>query len=53
MSKKDDKNSNPEYVIASAILILEKAERTTIESPWKIKMLVQEALEVLKAHKND
>ncbi len=42
------KIENPDYVIYEAIKILEQAERTSIESPWSIKIKVGEALKVLK-----
>ena len=43
-------NINPNWVIYEAIKILEVAQNTSIESPWKIKMKVEEALKVLKSY---
>lgn len=42
------KDVNPDYVIYQAIKILEQAQNTSIESPYKVKILVNEALKILK-----
>lgn len=47
---KQEKIENPDYIIYKAIKIIEQAERTSIESPWSIKIKVSEALKVLKSY---
>lgn len=39
---------NPDYIINEAIKILKQAESTSIERPLKVKMLIADALKVLR-----
>lgn len=46
------KNLSSDYVIYQAIEKLQQAKNTSIESPYKVKMLVDEALKILEDYRN-
>ena len=49
MSKKADRD-NPDYVIYQALKKLKEAQMTSIESPYKLKILINEAVEILEKY---
>lgn len=49
MSKKADRD-NPDYVIYQALKKLKEAQMTSMESPYKLKILIREAIEILEEH---
>ena len=49
MSKKVDKD-NPDYIIYLVAKKLKEAQMTSIESPYKLKILINEALEILEKY---
>lgn len=47
MSKKSEKD-NPDYVIYQALKKLKEAQFTSMESPYKLKHLINEAVQILE-----
>lgn len=47
MSKKT-KEDDPDYVIYQALKKLKEAQFTSMESPYKLKILINEAVEILE-----
>jgi hypothetical protein len=44
------KPDNPRFVIHEAIKVLRQAKQTSIERPLKVKMLIDNALEILESY---
>lgn len=50
MTEKDEDEPCPEYVIYQALIKLKEAQITSMERPYRLKQLINEAVEILEEY---